>query len=226
MPDSFVFHAPDNEFLLPYIEREVGKNPPPLAVMVSSTDIYEPDSASILAEDAPSRTDSIWAMREAEFLKAYPDGVILRAAPIIGTGMTGAMRRLAEDIYRGRFFHFPGNEARKSIVHAVDIAAVVAMLLKTDAASLPGNVFNITDDTDPLLHDLAEALAFRMDNKRISNISTRPQQLFAKWFYGRRYDYYSSDERFSCEALKAAVKFTPTPVCAYLRTHVYDESSL
>lgn len=226
MPDSFVFHAPDNEFLLPYIEREVGKNPPPLAVMVSSTDIYQPDSGAILAENARQRTDSIWAMREAEFLKDYPDGVILRAAPIVGTGMTGAMRRLAEEIYRGRYFHFPGNEARKSVVHAVDIAAVVGILLKTDMASLPARVFNITDDTDPLLHDLAEALAYRIDNKRISNISTRPQQLFARWFYGRRYEYYSTDERFSCEALKAAVGFAPTPVCEYLRTHVYDESSL
>lgn len=226
MADSFVLHAPDNGFLMPYVQRVVGKNPPHLAVMVSSTDIYVPDSGAILAEDAPQRTDSIWAMREANFLKDHPDGIILRAAPTVGTGMTGAMRRLAEEIYCGRFFHFPDNEARKSIVHAVDIAAAVGLLLNADVASLPSRVFNITDDTDPMLHDIAEAFAYRLNNKRISIISTRPQQMFARWLYGRRYKYYTTDERFSCEALKAATGFTPTPVCDYLRTHVYDESSL
>lgn len=223
MTDKFVFYAPGNGFLQPYVEREVGKSPEALAVMVSSTDIYEPDSETIIDEECALRKNSDWARLEQEFLNEYPDGYILRAAPVVGTGMKGAVRKLAEEIFSGRFFHFPGNETRKCVVHAVDIAKAVGLLLAKRPAK---RVFNICDDTYPTLHDIAESLAFRMDNKRISNLSTRPQQIIARFFYRRRYAYYMTDERFCCNALKHATGFEPTDVCAYLREHVYDENSL
>ncbi len=225
MRDEFIFYAPGNEFLLPYIEREVEKSPAPMAVMISSTDIYEPCPDSILDENAPLRNASVWAERERAFISENPDGIILRSAPIVGTGMEGAMRKLAEEIYRGRFFHFPGNETRKSVVHAVDIARAVSLFLKL-VITPQQRIFNITDGVDPTLHDLAEALAYRINNKRISYVSTRPQQLFARWFYSKRYIYYTTNERFSCEALKNTIGIAPTDVCNYLRTHSYDDSSL
>lgn len=226
MNDSFIFYAPEAGFLLPYIEREVGKNPGPLAVMISSTEIYTPHSDEILDETADKVPGSKWEALENNFLESHPDGIILRAAPIVGTGMTGAMRRLAEEIYSGRFMHFPDNEARKSVVHAAGIAKAVACLAEVVSLDADERVFNITDNEDPTLHDLAEALAFRMDNKRISNISTRPQQMLAKVLYGKRYRYYTTTERFSCNRLIKALGYTPVSVCNYLRTHVYNMDSL
>lgn len=226
MNESFVFYAPEADFLLPYIEREVGKNPGSLAVMISSTEIYAPHSDEILDESADKIPGSKWEVLEGEFLESHPDGIILRAAPIVGTGMTGAMRRLVEEIYSGRFMHFPDNDARKSVVHAAGIAKAVACLVNAVSLDAGERVFNITDNEDPTLHDLAEALAFRMDNKRISNISTRPQQMLAKMLYGKRYRYYTTTERFSCSRLVKALGYTPVSVCNYLRTHVYDNDSL
>ena len=225
MKDNIIFHAPGNEFLKPYMAREFAGFEGNFALMVSSTDIYEPDPEGILNEDAPLRTDSGWKKLEDDFLKEYPQGYILRTASIIGTGMTCAMRRLTEEIYRGRFFHFPDNDARKSVVHASDIARA-ALLLANGANRTDRHIFNISDDCDPTLHDIAEAIAYRLANKRISTLSTKPQQWFGRKFYGERYKYYTTTERVSCEALKAAIGFTPVPVCEYLRTHVYDENSL
>ena len=223
---SFTFYAPGSEFLEPYIKRAMARVETDLAVMVASTDIYEPDPDGILDEEAPLRKESPWITLENDFLAAHPHGIVLRCAPIVGTGMTGHMAQLAKEIYRSMFFHFPGNEARKSVVHASDIAKVVALLAVCDRSALKQHVFNLTDDEDPMIHDIAEALAYRMDNKRISNISTKPQQIFARWFYGKRYTYYTTTERFNGNAIRAALDFTPTPVCYYLRNHVYDESSL
>lgn len=226
MADNIIFLTPENEFLRPYIEREMGKCEPKHSVMISSTDIYIPDSEAITAEDGPTDENSPWAGYEKSFIESHPDGIILRAAPIVGTGMTGKVRRLAEEIYRARFFHFPGNEARKSIVHATDVAKAAAYIAKNGVQGTDKHIFNLCDGVDPTLHDIAEALAFRMSNKRISTLSTNPQQIIGRMLYGKRYRDYTTDERFNGEALLAAIPLKPVSVCEYLRTHVYDENSL
>lgn len=226
MSDNTIYITSPNEFLRPYVEQETGKTEPAFSVMVSSTDIYSPDHDAIINEDGPIDKNSPWAQLENEFLKAHPDGIILRAAPIVGTGMTGKIRRLAEEIYKARFFHFPGNEVRKSVVHACDVAKAVAFLSKNGVPERDRRIFNICDGEDSTLHDIAEALAYRMENKRISTLSTRPQQMIGRILYGKRYKDYTCDERFNGQALRDITGIKPVPVCEYLRTHVYDENSL
>lgn len=226
MSEKTIYITTENEFLRPYIKREMGKTEPSFSVMVSSTDIYVPDAEALITEDGATDESSPWAAYERQFINEYPDGIILRAAPIAGTGMTGKIRRLAEEIHGARFFHFPANEARKSIVHASDVAKVVAILAKDGVPDGSGRIFNICDGEDPTLHDIAEALAYRMGNKRISTLSTKPQQMIGRLLYGKRYGYYISDERFNGLALCEATGFRPVSVCEYLRTHVYDENSL
>ncbi len=221
-------YAPDGEFLMPYIKRESAALPesPDVAVMISSSDIYLPADAW-LDEDSEIDKSSKWHGLEAEFTsRAHSAGkkvYILRCAPIIGTGMTGQMRRLAEEIYRGVFFHFPGNEARKSVVHASDVARAAVFLANSGAEE---GVYNLSDGIDPTLHDIAEALAYRMDNKRISNLSTKPQQWFGRIVYGReRYRRYTTSVLVSANKL-SALGFTPADTCSYMRSHIYDDSSL
>lgn len=220
-------YAPEADFLMPYFKREItlGDENSPIAVMISSTDVYSPLDGWA-DEESGIDADSVWAKREKEFsdaaLRNGAKAYILRCAPIIGTGMTGEMRKLAEEIYRGRFFHFPGNEARKSIVHATDVARAVRFLSESDA---PVGIYNLTDNVDPALHDIAEALAFRMSDKRISNLSTKPQQMIGRWVYGRRYRYYTTSALFSSSRIQK-LGFVPTDTCRYMRTHEYDDLSL
>lgn len=231
MIEKIVFYAPEADFLLPYVRHAMpgvaiaspGEEAP-VAVMISSTDIYDAGADDFINEDTPILTSSPWAAREADFRRQYPHGIILRCAPIVGTGMTGEMRRLTEEIYRGRFFHFPENEARKSVVHASDVAAAVALV--AEKGTPVAKVYNLADGTDPLLHDIAEAIAYRLDNKRISNVSTGPQKWFMRRFYAKRYSYYTSSRRVSAKLFEAEFNFKFNPVCEYLRTHIYDENSL
>lgn len=236
MEKKIAFFSGGRDFMLPYMQREFpGQkaivnedfNDADAAVLLSSVDIYVPDSESALDEDAPVTSDSEWKRCEDDFLsEAQRRGLrafVLRCAPVVGTGMNGYVRHLAEDIARGVFMHFPDNDAKVSAVHASDVARAAKMLVDSE---LQGGVFNITDGCDPTIHDLAEALAFRMNNKRISNISTRPQQIIARILYGRRrMQRYTRTALFSSQRLQAA-GFDPVPVCEYMRTHVYDDSSL
>lgn len=231
------------EFIRPYVRAALpagtvvhtvfpADEAPSLAVMLSSTDVYSPGAEVVLAgEGAAVAAGSPWAKAESDFVAAAnaagARAVILRCAPVVATGMQGFVRSLAADIWRGVFFHFPGNETRLSVVHATDIAAVIGRILAggLGEGSAPA-VFNLTDGVNPTLHDLAEALAHRMDEKRISNLSTRPQQLIARFLYGPKYRTWTTERTFDGSAICRALDYTTTPVCEYLRTHVYDEQSL
>lgn len=220
-------YAPGGDFILPYIKRATGSagDDVDVAVMISSTDIYLP-SRGWADEDSPIDASSEWEKYEKDFNALHGGDkhvYILRCAPVIGTGMRGKMRTLAGEIYRGLFFHFPGNEARMSVIHASDVGRAVDFLVRAGA---PSGVYNLTDGVYHTLHDIAEAMAFRMGNKRISNLSTRPQQIIGRWIYGRdRYRRYTTSELFSSGRLQA-LGFKPNDTCEYMRTHVYDDSSL
>ncbi len=247
MSDKIYIYAPEAAFVEPYIkhvlpgitvctsftvpEFEQG-NGGGIAVMLSSADVYAPP-VDMCDENAPVNPNSVWTAREDSFRnacsKADVCALILRCADIVCTGMQGFPKTLAEAIWRGTFFHFPGNEARRSVVHAIDVAEAIR---KAAVGGLPPTsgkcaVYNICDGANPTIHDLAEALAFRMKNKRISTLSTKPQQRFAKILYGRRlYGLYTGTCTICADAIMRDMAFEPTDVCGYLRTHSYDEDSL
>lgn len=230
--------APGREFVLPYIEALLPEGAivgldaeeADVAVMLSGTEVYAlPDGADLAGIDAAvdGRLPLAYAEKEfagaAERLGLKP--VILRCANTVGTGMTGFPRKLAESIARGTFFHFPANDARISTVHAADVAALVAAIARGEA--LPKrSVYIVTDGDNPTLHDLADALAFRMNDKRISNLSTWGQRFAGRLFYGADYRRYTTTLTFDGSDAVRDFGFNPTPVVRYLREHVYDENSL
>lgn len=230
--------APNGSFLLPYIRQAMPEtiivgaedlDTADAAVMISGDAVYGPGMLADADERHPLDNDSDLFRAEKQFteacVRAGVPGLILRCAPIVGTGMTGFMHQLAAAIWRGTFFHFPGNDARISAVHATDVAKAVR--LWTEKETLSPAIYNLTDGEHPTIHDLAEALAYRMKNKRISNLSTRFQQIAAKLIYGqKRFSAYTTSRTLDSRAVESAFDFKPTPVCSYLRTHVYDEASL
>lgn len=229
------------EFIRPYVQAalEAGTlvhtvfpdaDAPDVAVMLSTTDVYAPGKPTVLAgENSAVDPAHPRVKAEQDFLAECAcrgiRGVVLRCAPVVGTGMDGFVRNLASDIWRGIFFHFPGNDTRMSVVHATDVAAAIRKIAEgADVAH--GTVLNLTDGANPTLHDLAEALAFRMNEKRISTLSTRPQQMIGRWLYGPKYRAWTTERTFDGSAACRILGLTPTPVCDYLRTHTYDETSL
>lgn len=249
---NIAIFAPDRPFVIPYItaalpacgvwslalpsgvltaENKAADGTPEAVIMISSTDIYGPGAKDHADETAAVDPASKWCGYEKQ-VRAYAEAkgtgaMIIRCADLVCTGMQDFPRHLAQAIWRGTFFHFPGNEARRSVCHAVDLGRIARAVADGGLPAGQMPVYNLSDGTDPTIHDLAEALAFRMREKRISNLSTGPQRWFARLLYGKeKYARYTTSRTFDAARLALDLAFTPTVVTDYLRTHTYDENSL
>ena len=117
------------------LARSLETTPPQSMVYISSSIVYGLNEGESIDEKtplSPTRRDA-QAKRDVEgFLTRWCEnnGVklsILRPAMVVGTGMGGELRRLVNSIYRGTYRHVTGNDARVSVVHAVDVARAARM---------------------------------------------------------------------------------------------------
>lgn len=196
-----------NDFLLPYFRRQLE---------VDEDD--EPSDAvagvRIVTDDAEGDIDPAF---DAFCSERQLPVVVIRCPYIVGTGMKGLTRKMAEGIYKGTFVHISGNDTRISVVHATDVARAASI-----ASGIQGS-YTLTDGTDPTVHDLADALAYRMGDKRLFTIAPR----WARLWYGRRYFTTLTTSHTVQDTFRAVFPdFTPASVIEYLKTHDYDEQSL
>lgn len=226
-------------FLAPYLRREFGDDislagePDGSAVVpcrsgatvvvISSAGVYggeyvraSEDDATVAGE-ALDRERAMTAAAEASGARRV---IVLRAAPVVATGMTGYPRRLAGKVASGLFIHVDGADGRRSVVHATDLARAARLLAENPDAC---GVYNVGDGADPTEGELADALAARLGDKRIFRLKAS----WARCLLGRRrLERRRCERTLSIARLCAAVDFRPVPVTEYLRTHVYDSSSL
>lgn len=189
-------YIPHREFVIPYIARRLPDENIELAARPDESDI------AIISPD-----------------EKVPECVatVLVCPNIVGTGMTGLPMTIARHIARGSFYHLGGNEARLSTIHATDVARAVELV-----KDIPGQ-FTATDCDDPTYHDFAEALAWRINHKRILSLNSR----WVRWIISpqlRR--LITDDRRVDGSEFSGRFDFRPTPVVEYLRNHVYDDESL
>ena len=130
---------------------------------------------------------------------------------------------MANAIYRGSYFHAEGTDARVSVVHAKDIAGAVAAIAD-GPESRDTEIYNLTDGEAPLRSELADALAWRMGQKRVLTMKA----MIARIYFGsHKLRQLATDRRIDGGKFRRDYPdFRPDAVCEYLRTHVYDENSL
>lgn len=225
---TLYLYTPGKDFVRPYFERymtdyTVSDNPDgaDCAVMISSTDVYDVEGGMSFNELTQLREDSAEVADEKRFCEVCDSKglkpVILRCSDIIGTGMTGFPRELANRIYRGTYVNIADNTAVRSFVHASSIPDAARIAL-----THPG-IYNVTDRTDTALNDFADALAWRIAQKRVFSLGPK----WFKFIFGKRnFDRQIRSLTFSCEKLSSAGDFKPVRVVEYLKNHIYDESSL
>lgn len=188
--------APGLEFLLPYIARQL----PRYEVITDG----EADKVVEIAE--PEGTPSTGSN--------HP---VLICPNIVGTGMTGFPMVIARKIANGMYLHIEGYSSRLSTIHAVDVAKAVELVLDH-----PGK-YVITDGENPTIHDFAEALAWRIGQKRI--LTVKPS--WAKWLIKKSWrEKITTDATVDGSEFAKTFNFKPTAVTQYLRTHIYDDESL
>ena len=213
-------------------------NPPKEFVFISTVQVYGKTEGENFSEETVIEPTTNYgkSKHHAEmFLQQWCEkfGVILtilRPPLIVGTGMKGTLRSMVNGIYRGYYHHIKGNEARRSVIHATDVSTVVRKI------SPIGGAYNVTDGDNPSVYDLAEALAFRMGDKRIYSLSMKSVKLLAKFgdivcrskfpITTQKLSQLTNTLTFNGDAICQKIDWTPNKVTHYLRTHNYDENSL
>jgi len=200
-------------------------------VLLSSTDIYDACAGENLNELTPLRSDSESFKAEQAAKDACDKNsmelTILRLPElVVGTGMDGMLMKIVTQISRGTYSHIKGSDARRSVVHASSIGKAVA-------ESVPG-IFNIADPEAPTVRELAEAISFRIGQKRIYSMSYNlarrltgmAKVLNVGGWKEDMLEFKTNSLTFSTGKAESAFNFSTTPAVEYLRTHIYDESSL
>lgn len=204
-----------NDFLEPYLRRE----------LETPTAEKDDESAIAIAPPAPKAAVSIRSdagnAADPDFEQACQDNNLpllsLYCPMIIGTGMIGLPRRIASSLYKGIYFAIKGNASKASLIHACDVARATALAAGTDGT------FTITDGTETLIDELADAISFRLGDKRIYSI----KPWMARFIYSKEYYAELTSDHLASDSFGLSYPdFKPNRVTQYLRTHVYDEKSL
>lgn len=136
-------------------------DPPKEFVFLSSWEVYSPDAGEEVAEDyktwASTKVGQSKARAE-ELVKDWCDRhnvvlTILRPARMFGKGVHGEMKELFNDVVNSRYIHVRGNEARLSLVCALDVADAIVKLHSV------GGTYNISDGVGATWISLAEAMS-------------------------------------------------------------------
>ena len=219
------------------LAKSLEANAPEAFVFISSAAVYGVTEGENIDEShplAPATEYGRSKLAAEQFLTEWAERnavrlTILRPAMVVGTGMTGQLMKMARGIDNGTYFNIKENAAQRSLVHAIDVARTARI------ASAVGGTFNLTDGNDPLIIDLAEALAFRIKGKRIPTISLRRVRLAARFgdflrghfpIDSKRLDKLTRSLTFDSSRLRAAIDWQPIDVVNYLRTHDYENDGL
>lgn len=137
------------------------KYPPKEFIFLSSWEVYSPDSGENVTEEHQTWASSKVGQSKARaelLVKEWCDQrnvtlTILRPARMFGTGVHGEMKRLFNDVVNSRYIHVRDNEARLSLVCAIDVAEAVKKLHAV------GGTYNISDGKGASWIELAEAMS-------------------------------------------------------------------
>ena len=148
--------------------KGLGENIPENFVYVSSHRVYSRDAGENIDEDT-----NTWATDESGKSKSLAENflidwaqkhdvtiTIIRPATMFGNGVSGEMLQLFNDAISGKYIHIRDNDARTSIVTALDVAIAIKKLYDK------GGIYNATDGKNPRLIDLVEAMTANAGAKK------------------------------------------------------------
>lgn len=215
---------------------------PKHVVVVSSTAVYGLSSGENIDETAPikpignaSRHLASIEERIKERCKATGAAcTILRPADVVGTGMEGFTGRLARDVNNGSYMHVKGNEAQRSIVHAIDVAKAVRAVSDKQDSIIEG-IYNLTDRSGATIEQLADAIAYRLGNKRLFSIGLKTAKalaLLGDLTFGalpwarKKLKARTTTLTFNSFAISKHTAWEPMSATEYLKTHKYSEDDI
>lgn len=147
--------------------------PPDAIVFISSVSVYGLTRGKNINEDHPLSSCDPYGMSKVKaenLLLSWCEEnkvslTILRLPLLAGSDPPGNLRSMISGIQKGYYVNIGGGVARKSMVMASDVAAIIPT-----AADNPG-IYHLTDGHHPSLKELGECIATQLGVRPPRNIS-------------------------------------------------------
>lgn len=142
--------------------------PPRYMVFISSFRVYSRDAGENVDEESSTwATDNVGKskMRAEELMREWCQTnnvclTIIRPARMFGNGVKGETLRLFNDALSGKYIHIRGNDARISLVTALDVARAIQKVYKN------GGIYNAADGRNPKFIEMVEAMTANAGAKK------------------------------------------------------------
>lgn len=143
------------------------ENKPSLIVFLSSVSVYGLEKGYLITEErkcVPRSDYGISKLKAEQYLVEWGSKfdvpvLSLRLPLVYGDGAPGNLGGMISMIRSKRYIRVKGNTARKSVVHAVDVARFIAN------APLVSGVYNLTDGYHPSFNEIEEYVVKRFNGQ-------------------------------------------------------------
>lgn len=151
---------------------EHSKELPKAFVFISSVAVYGLEIGSLINEEAPLLASDPYGeskVRAEKLIETWCNRnnvicAILRLPLIAGPNPPGNLKSMISGIARGYYFNIAGANAKKSIVLAIDVAAVIPRVSEI------GGIYNLTDSYHPSFKELSIVIAKQLEKAEPSDI--------------------------------------------------------
>ena len=143
-------------------------NVPEYFVYVSSHRVYSRDAGEEVNEEDntwPSCEVGKTKLQAEEIVKQWCDLhnvtlTIIRPARMFGNGVSGDTLELFNDALAGKYIHIRGNDAKVSLVTALDVARAIKKVYES------GGIYNAADGRNPKYIEMVEAMTANAGAKK------------------------------------------------------------
>lgn len=152
--------------------KALEEHPPQRFVFISTVAVYGKSAGILLNEHTPVLCGDPYGQSKIQAEAEIIDWcrrhdvicTILRLPLVYGENPPGNLKAMWQGIKKGYYFNIAGGKARKSMVHAEDVARFIL------PASEVGGIYHLTDGVHPSFKELSCYLAGHFGRKNIPNM--------------------------------------------------------
>jgi nucleoside-diphosphate-sugar epimerase len=192
-------------------------------VFISSVAVYGAETGSNISEDAPLAAKDAYGLSKIEAETLITEWCksrnitcsILRLPLLAGANPPGNLKSMIRGVKKGYYFNIAGGKAKKSMVLANDVAAIIPVVANI------GGIYNLTDHYHPNFSELSQLVALQLSKPKPANMPLWFANILAKIgdiagtkapINTNKLNKIISDLTFNDDRAIAAFGWQPTPV--------------
>lgn len=200
---------------------------PKAFIFISSVSVYGSESGTNIEESYPLNASDPYGQSKIQAEKIVSDWCaknnvvcgILRLPLLVGANPPGNLGAMINGIKKGYYFNIGGGSARKSMVMAEDVAAIIPKLAEV------GGIYNLTDGAHPNFNELSAYISNQLNKKSILNLPMGFARALAKIgdlvpkfpLNSKKLDKITSDLTFNDDKARSVLDWSPRSVLETFR---------